>query len=618
MDTRSTETTAPTPSDAELKARHRAMWASGDYPSMVETFLLPLGPRLVDACGIRPGTLVLDVAAGTGNASIPAAERGANVTASDLTPELLEAGRRRAEAEGVELEWVQADAEHLPFEDESFDVVMSAIGAMFAPHHSDVARELVRVCRPGGTIALLSWTPDGMIGALFRTMGGFAPAPPPGAQPPPLWGSEDHLRELFGDRVDFRTLERGVLEVTAFEHPRDYGEHFKARYGPTIAARANARQDRARSGVRRGAGPVLRRVEPRHARPRALRDGISGRSGHTSLTLVASPQPGARRLPRGRIPSMGYVHGYHERENERLQDQAGTLVDLLHCDTAYPPGSRVLEAGCGVGAQTVTLAQRSPDARFTSIDVSADSLAEARRRTDAAGLTNVEFRQADIFALPFGAGSFDHVFVCFVLEHLSRPVEALRGPRRPAQAGRHHHGHRGRSRLDLLPPRQRRGARRDPVPGRAAAAAGGDALIGRRLYPLMVEAGFDEVRVSPRMVYVDASRPDLVDGFTRKTFIAMIEGVREPAIAAGLIEPAHFDAGVGDLHRDDRGRRRLLLHVLQGRRGDRGPSPTSGRPPCSKPPAGPRRGGPVSASPPSSVALRASRRPSGRRIPRMR
>jgi ubiquinone/menaquinone biosynthesis C-methylase UbiE len=216
------------------------MWASGDYPSMVDTFLLPLGPRLVDACGIGPGMTVLDVAAGTGNASLPAAQRGARVTASDLTPELLEAGRAVAEAEGLELDWVPADAEHLPFEDESFDVVMSSIGAMFAPHHQEVADELVRVCRPGGTIGLLSWTPEGMLGALFRTMGPFAPPPPPGAQPPPLWGSEEHLRELLGDRVEPLALQRETLEITAFEQPRDYGEHFKARYGPTIAARANA------------------------------------------------------------------------------------------------------------------------------------------------------------------------------------------------------------------------------------------------------------------------------------------------------------------------------------------------------------------------------------------
>lgn len=231
------------PADAELKARHRAMWASGDYPSMVETFLTPLGPRLVDACEIGPGMRLLDVAAGTGNASIPAAARGAEVTASDLTPELLEAGRARAEAAGVTLDWAEADAENLPFEDGSYDVVISAIGVMFAPQHQAAADELVRVCRPGGTIGLLSWTPEGMLGALFRTMKPFAPPPPPGAQPPPLWGGEDHLRELLGDRVELGTLERDVLEITAFQHPGDYAEHFKQRYGPTIAARGNAAKE---------------------------------------------------------------------------------------------------------------------------------------------------------------------------------------------------------------------------------------------------------------------------------------------------------------------------------------------------------------------------------------
>ncbi len=234
------------PPDAELKARHRAMWASGDYPSMVETFLLPLGPRLVEACGIGPGMRVLDVAAGTGNASIEAARAGAQVVASDLTPELFDVGRRRAEAAGVELEWVEGDAENLPFEDESFDVVMSAIGVMFAPLHQKAADELVRVCRPGGTIGVLSWTPEGMIGALFRAMGPFAPPPPPGAQPPPLWGSEEHLRELTDGRVEWRTLERDVLEVTAFERPEDFANHFREQYGPTLTTRGNAeRNERA-------------------------------------------------------------------------------------------------------------------------------------------------------------------------------------------------------------------------------------------------------------------------------------------------------------------------------------------------------------------------------------
>ncbi len=235
--------TTQTSPDSELKARHRTMWAAGDYPTMVETFLLPLGPRLVEACGIGAGQRVLDVAAGTGNASLPAAATGADVTASDLTPELLEAGRRRAEGDGLSLEWAEADAEHLPFNDASYDVVMSSIGVMFAPHHQAAADELVRVTRPGGTIGLLSWTPEGMLGALFRMMKPFAPPPPPGAQPPPLWGSEEHLHGLFGGRVDFHTVTRDFLEITAFERARDYGEHFKAYYGPTIAVRANAAKE---------------------------------------------------------------------------------------------------------------------------------------------------------------------------------------------------------------------------------------------------------------------------------------------------------------------------------------------------------------------------------------
>jgi SAM-dependent methyltransferase len=229
--------------DTELKSRHRAMWSSGDYPFMVETFLVPIGERLVDAAGIEPGARVLDVASGTGNAALPAARKGADVTASDLTPALLEAGRSQAKAEGLELEWVEADAENLPFGNESFDVVMSAIGVMFAPHQQEAADELVRVTRPGGKIALLSWTPEGMLGALFRLMKPFAPPPPPGAQPPPLWGSEDHLRGLLGDRVTLDTVERGVLEITAFPQARAYGEHFKSYYGPTIAARANAERE---------------------------------------------------------------------------------------------------------------------------------------------------------------------------------------------------------------------------------------------------------------------------------------------------------------------------------------------------------------------------------------
>jgi SAM-dependent methyltransferase len=247
--------------------------------------------------------------------------------------------------------------------------------------------------------------------------------------------------------------------------------------------------------------------------------------------------------------SNGYVHGYHSRENERLEDQAGTLVDLLHADTAYPAGSSVLEAGCGVGAQTVTLARRSPQARFTSVDISADSLAQARLRVEEAGLRNVQFRQADIFALPFAAESFDHVFVCFVLEHLAQPLEALAILKRLLRLGGTITVIEGDHGSTYFHPDS--AAAREAIQCQVTLQqqAGGNALIGRQVYPLLVAAGFEAVQVSPRMVYVDASRPELVDGFTRKTFTAMIAGVREPALAAGLIRPERFDAGICDLER---------------------------------------------------------------------
>ncbi len=247
--------------------------------------------------------------------------------------------------------------------------------------------------------------------------------------------------------------------------------------------------------------------------------------------------------------SGAYVHGYHRRENDRLQDQAGTLVDLLHSDTSYPPGSLVLEAGCGIGAQTVTLAQRSPDARFTSFDVSADSVAQAKRTTDAAGITNVQFQQADIFALPFAPESFDHVFICFVLEHLSRPVEALTILNRLLRPGGTMTVIEGDHGSTYFHPDSSAAHMAIQCLVELQRLAGGNSLIGRQLYPLMVEAGLEAIHVSPRMVYVDSSRPDLVDGFTRKTFTAMIEGVRESAIAADIIDREAFDAGVRDLHR---------------------------------------------------------------------
>jgi ubiquinone/menaquinone biosynthesis C-methylase UbiE len=221
--------------DQALKAKHRAMWALGNYPALATDLVSDLGEILVRACGVRAGQRVLDVAAGSGNAAVPAAQAGGDVVACDLTPELLEAGRAQAAKVGVELEWRQADAEALPFADGEFDTVLSCLGVMFAPHHQASAEELARVCRPDGTIGLLSWTPEGFIGQMFATMKPYAPAPPPGAQPPPLWGREDHVRSLLGDRVTGISAQRKTLWVSLFPRPEDFREYFKARYGPVIA-----------------------------------------------------------------------------------------------------------------------------------------------------------------------------------------------------------------------------------------------------------------------------------------------------------------------------------------------------------------------------------------------
>jgi SAM-dependent methyltransferase len=238
-----------TEADRALKAKHRAMWAQGDYPSLAAEVIPGLGAVLVEACGVRSGQRVLDVAAGTGNAAIPAALAGADVVASDLAPELFEAGRQVAEKQGAHLTWQEADAEALPFGDAEFDTVLSCVGVMFAPHHQRAAGELVRVCRPGGTIGLLSWTPQGFIGRMFATMKPYAPPPPPGAQPPPLWGDEDHVRALLGDRVTDVRAERRIVRVDRFETPEAFRDYFKERYGPTITVYKNIAGDPERTAA---------------------------------------------------------------------------------------------------------------------------------------------------------------------------------------------------------------------------------------------------------------------------------------------------------------------------------------------------------------------------------
>ena len=224
-----------TEEDRALKARHAAMWASGSYPTVASEVVHTLGGVLVDALDIRSGERVLDVAAGTGTSALPAARRGAEVVATDLTPELLEVGRTQAAAEGVDVTWQTADAEALPFGDAVFDVTMSSIGVMFAPHHQAAADELVRVTRSGGRIGVLSWTPDGFIGQLFATMKPYAPPPPPGASPAPLWGSVEHVRELLGDRVRDLTAHQRTLRVDRFRSGGEFRDFFKTLYGPTIA-----------------------------------------------------------------------------------------------------------------------------------------------------------------------------------------------------------------------------------------------------------------------------------------------------------------------------------------------------------------------------------------------
>ncbi|UYQ66037.1 class I SAM-dependent methyltransferase [Streptomyces peucetius] len=234
-----TDAIAGTGADQALKAKHRKMWALGDYPALVGDLIPGLGAVLVRACGVKPGERVLDIAAGTGNAAIPAAMAGADVVACDLTPELLDTGRRLAGRQGVGLTWQEADAEALPFGDGEFDTVMSCVGVMFAPHHEAAAGELVRVCRPGGTIGLLNWTPEGFVGQMFAVMRPYAPAPPPGAQPPPLWGNEEHVRTLLGDLVTDVEARRASVEVARFERPEAFRDYFKTVYGPTIAVYRN-------------------------------------------------------------------------------------------------------------------------------------------------------------------------------------------------------------------------------------------------------------------------------------------------------------------------------------------------------------------------------------------
>jgi ubiquinone/menaquinone biosynthesis C-methylase UbiE len=248
-------------------------------------------------------------------------------------------------------------------------------------------------------------------------------------------------------------------------------------------------------------------------------------------------------------PARAYVHGYSGREAKRLLDQARTLTGILHHDTGYPSGSRVLEAGCGIGAQTVILAEKSPGAEITSIDLSEASLALAAGRVKAMGAENVTFRQADIYALPFGEGSFDHVFLCFVLEHLPDPVLALTCLSRVLAPGGTITVIEGDHGSAFFSPDSEAARKAIGCLIALQREKGGNALIGRELYPLLTRAGFGVVSVSPRMVYVDATHPDLVEGFTKQTFTAMVEGVQEEVLGRRMMSRAEWDEGIRGLYR---------------------------------------------------------------------
>jgi SAM-dependent methyltransferase len=244
-----------------------------------------------------------------------------------------------------------------------------------------------------------------------------------------------------------------------------------------------------------------------------------------------------------------YVHGYSSRESERLADQAQTLTDLLHQDTRYPPGSRVLEAGCGIGAQTVILARNSPGALITSVDISDNSLQRAEERIRQEGIRNVAFRQGDIFRLPFEEGSFDHIFVCFVLEHLAEPGRALEQLRPLLKDGGTLTVIEGDHGSAYFHPENEDAHRAIQCLVDLQQKMGGNALIGRQLYPLVTGAGYMDVQVSPRMVYVDASRPALVEGFTKLTFTAMVEGVGQEVLKQGLMSREAWERGIRALYR---------------------------------------------------------------------
>jgi SAM-dependent methyltransferase len=249
------------------------------------------------------------------------------------------------------------------------------------------------------------------------------------------------------------------------------------------------------------------------------------------------------------VKNSTYVHGYSTEESQRLSDQANTLNRLLHHDSVFRPAGLVLEAGCGTGAQTVIVVPQNPQCDFVSIDTAEDSLVKAEENIRKEKIPNVKFQVADVFDLPFDNETFDHVFVCFLLEHLNEPMRALTSLKRVLKTDGAITAIEGDHGSAYYYPRSSAAQATIQCLIDVQASMGGNSLIGRELYPLLIAAGFDGISVSPRIVYADASRPEMVDGFTRKTFIAMVEGVREQAIGQGLITEANWNQGIADLYR---------------------------------------------------------------------
>lgn len=249
------------------------------------------------------------------------------------------------------------------------------------------------------------------------------------------------------------------------------------------------------------------------------------------------------------MPKISYVHGYSEKQLTRLYDQARTLAALLHHDTRYPAGSKVLEGGCGVGAQTAILAKKSPRAHFTSVDISEKCLHMAESLSRKSGLSNVAFRQADLLALPFDNASFDHVFVCFVLEHLERPLEALKELRRVLKPGGTITVIEGDHGSCYFHPETKEARRAWQCLVKVQAFLKANSLIGRELYPVLRKAGFKNILVSPRFVYADETKPEMVKGFIRQTIIPMVEGVKEKSLSLKLIDRRTWRKGIADFYK---------------------------------------------------------------------